>query len=158
MNQTFGFFQFDMQGGIFHSCCSFTIVFLVGECITGAGGDGGPRGIFLLVLNLGGSMGSRCCSTILMTRCLAPELNITPPWEGVYLWKKKFFFTKKYERTRMDFRFAEMFWQLLNITTFYLKVWNFSKLCYASETFHHNYASYLESKCTDISASLHLLF
>lgn len=158
MNQTFGFFQFDIQGGIFHSCCSFTVVFLVGECITGAGGDGGPRGIFLLVLNLGGSMGSRCCSTILMTRCLAPELNITPPWEGVYLWKKKIFFTKKYERTRIDFRFAEMFWQLLNITTFYLKVWNFSKLCYASETFHHNYASYLESKCTDISASLHLLF
>lgn len=25
--------------------------FLLGECITGAGGEGGPRGIFLLILN-----------------------------------------------------------------------------------------------------------
>lgn len=30
------------------SCKSIT--FLLGECITGAGGDGGPRGIFLLIL------------------------------------------------------------------------------------------------------------
>lgn len=27
------------------------LTFLVGECITGAGGDGGPLGIFLLILN-----------------------------------------------------------------------------------------------------------
>lgn len=39
-----------MHGGIFHSFCSFTVTFLVGECMTGAGGDGGPRGIFLLIL------------------------------------------------------------------------------------------------------------
>jgi hypothetical protein len=26
------------------------LTFLVGECITGAGGEGGPRGIFLLIL------------------------------------------------------------------------------------------------------------
>ena len=26
------------------------VTFLVGECITGAGGDGGGRGIFLLIL------------------------------------------------------------------------------------------------------------
>lgn len=27
-----------------------TPTFLLGECMTGAGGDGGPRGIFLLIL------------------------------------------------------------------------------------------------------------
>ena len=43
-----------MQGGIFHSCCSFTDTFLVGEWRTGAGGDGGPLGILVLVLNLWG--------------------------------------------------------------------------------------------------------
>lgn len=85
--------------------------FLLGECITGAGGDGGPRGIFLLILNnyennynynqhvaqkytsessicheqavntylnLGGSIGSFCISTIRITLCFAPELNATP--------------------------------------------------------------------------------
>ena len=41
-----------MQGGIFQSCCSFTVTFLVGECITGAGGDGGPLGTLELILNL----------------------------------------------------------------------------------------------------------
>ena len=41
-----------MQGGIFQSCCSFTVTFLVGECMTGAGGDGGPLGTFELILNL----------------------------------------------------------------------------------------------------------
>ena len=49
-----------------------------GECMTGAGGLGGPRGIFLLVLNLGGSIGSDWASTILMIRCLAPLLNAAP--------------------------------------------------------------------------------
>lgn len=49
-SSTFAFFQLLMHGGIFHSFCSFTVTFLVGECITGAGGDGGPRGIFLLIL------------------------------------------------------------------------------------------------------------
>ena len=48
--------------------------FLVGEWSTGAGGDGGPRGIFVFVLNFGGSMGSFCASTIRMILCLAPEL------------------------------------------------------------------------------------
>ena len=42
-----------MQGGIFHSCCSLTVTLRVGECNTGAGGEGGPRGIFWLILNLG---------------------------------------------------------------------------------------------------------
>lgn len=77
-NITFAFFQLEMHGGIFHSCCSLTVIykqkhsyfyrqhkklkiktvftfqptptFLLGECITGAGGDGGPLGIFLLIL------------------------------------------------------------------------------------------------------------
>lgn len=47
---TLAFFQLLIQGGIFHSFCSFTVTFLVGECITGAGGEGGPLGIFLLIL------------------------------------------------------------------------------------------------------------
>ena len=51
------------------------ITFRFGECMTGAGGEGGPRGIFLLVLNLGGSMGSCCTSTIRIILCLAPELK-----------------------------------------------------------------------------------
>ena len=33
--------------------------FLVGECSTGAGGEGGPRGILVFVLKRGGDMGSR---------------------------------------------------------------------------------------------------
>ena len=36
-------------------------------------------------LNLGGSIGSFCTSTIRITRCLAPELNATPCCDGVYL-------------------------------------------------------------------------
>ena len=47
---TFAFFQLDMQGGIFQSCCSFTETLRLGECMTGAGGLGGPLGIFLFVL------------------------------------------------------------------------------------------------------------
>jgi len=46
----FGFFQFEMHGGIFQSDCSLAVTFLVGECITGAGGEGGARGIFVLSL------------------------------------------------------------------------------------------------------------
>ena len=48
--------------------------FLVGECSTGAGGEGGPRGILVFVLNFGGSMGSFWASTIRIILCLAPEL------------------------------------------------------------------------------------
>lgn len=44
------FFQLLMHGGIFHSFCSLTVTLRVGECITGAGGEGGPLGIFLLIL------------------------------------------------------------------------------------------------------------
>jgi len=47
---TLAFFQLEMQGGIFHSCCSLTVTLRLGECMTGAGGDGGPFGIFLFVL------------------------------------------------------------------------------------------------------------
>lgn len=36
-------------------------------------------------LNRGGSIGSLCISTIRITLCLAPELNATPCWDGVYL-------------------------------------------------------------------------
>ena len=66
--------------------------------MTGAGGEGGPRGIFLFTLhknngnavlvafqtlkstdlNFGGSIGSCCDSTTLMTLCFAPELNSVP--------------------------------------------------------------------------------
>lgn len=42
-----------MHGGIFHSCCSFTVTLRVGEWRTGAGGDGGPFGIFLFSLKRG---------------------------------------------------------------------------------------------------------
>ena len=38
----FRFFQLDMQGGIFHSSRSSAVSFRGGECITGAGGEGGP--------------------------------------------------------------------------------------------------------------------
>lgn len=38
---------------------------------------------YLAYLNLGGSMGSFCISTMRITLCLAPELNDTPCWEGV---------------------------------------------------------------------------
>lgn len=97
------------------------VTFLLGECMTGAGGDGGPLGIFLLILNhtnkpikvtaciiklpphtgqvkvavpsthlkRGGSMGSFCISTMRITLCLAPELNATPCWDGVYLRERK---------------------------------------------------------------------
>jgi len=42
MVKPFGFFQFEMHGGIFHSFCSFTDTLRGGECSTGGGGDGGP--------------------------------------------------------------------------------------------------------------------
>ena len=54
------------------------LTFLGGECRTGAGGEGGPRGILVLVLNLGGSIGSLCASTMRIIRCLEPELNAGP--------------------------------------------------------------------------------
>lgn len=38
------FFQLEMQGGIFQSCCSRTLTARGGECITGTGGDPVPRG------------------------------------------------------------------------------------------------------------------
>lgn len=61
------------------------VTFLLGECMTGAGGEGGPRGILVLVLNFGGSIGSFCTSTIRITLCLAPELKAWPCCDGVYL-------------------------------------------------------------------------
>lgn len=33
-----------------HKEANIPLTFLVGECITGAGGEGGPLGIFLLIL------------------------------------------------------------------------------------------------------------
>ena len=50
----------------------------MGLCSTGAGGEGGPLGIFLFILNLGGSIGSTWASTNLITRCFAPELKAAP--------------------------------------------------------------------------------
>lgn len=42
-------------------------------------------------LNLGGSIGSFCISTIRITLCFAPELKATPCCDGVYLDKTKRF-------------------------------------------------------------------
>lgn len=53
--------------------------------MTGAGGEGGPLGIFLLVLNLGGDIGSFCTSTIRIILCLEPEAKAVPCCDGVYL-------------------------------------------------------------------------
>lgn len=44
LNPTLLFFQLEMQGGIFQSCWSLTVSGRGGECITGTGGDPGPRG------------------------------------------------------------------------------------------------------------------
>ncbi|OMH78392.1 hypothetical protein AX774_g8222 [Zancudomyces culisetae] len=67
------FFQFEIHGGITHAFCSSTDTARGGECITGAGGEGGAFGI-LLCWNFGGSSGSTCTSDIRITRCCAPEL------------------------------------------------------------------------------------
>jgi hypothetical protein len=77
----------EMQGGIFQSCWSLAVILRGGECITGTGGEGGPRGT-RLCLNLGGSIGSTGASTIRMTRVLAPPPAALPSlWLGVYLMK-----------------------------------------------------------------------
>lgn len=52
-----GFFQLEMQGGIFQSCWSFTVMGRGGECMIGTGGSPLPRGTFLC-RNFGGSIGS----------------------------------------------------------------------------------------------------
>ncbi|TNN37073.1 hypothetical protein EYF80_052769 [Liparis tanakae] len=85
-----------MQGGIFHSCCSFTVIY--GEqrekrSNTRRGGTRVPPWASSTALSApylpaggrGGSMGSFCISTMRITLCLAPELNATPCWDGVYL-------------------------------------------------------------------------
>ncbi len=41
------FFQLEMQGGIFQSCWSFTVSGRGGECMTGTGGEPGPRGTLM---------------------------------------------------------------------------------------------------------------
>ena len=66
-----------------HDCGLMAITFRGGEWRTGAGGEGGPLGSFLLILKRGGSIGSRWTSTRRMTRCLAPELKASPCCEGV---------------------------------------------------------------------------
>ena len=77
------FFQFEMHGGIFQSCWSLTESLRGGECITGTGGDGGPRGT-RLCLNFGGSIGSSGASTIRITREDAPPAWLFPWFDGVY--------------------------------------------------------------------------
>ena len=77
------FFQFEMHGGIFQSCWSLTESLRGGECITGTGGDGGPRGT-RLCLNFGGSIGSSGASTIRITRDDAPPAWLFPWFDGVY--------------------------------------------------------------------------
>lgn len=67
------FFQLEIHGGIIHSFCSAAVAFLGGLLSTGAGGLGGPRGIFLC-LKRGGSSGSSATSDILMMRCFKPPL------------------------------------------------------------------------------------
>ena len=59
------------------------VIFRGGLCMTGAGGDGGPRGM-RLCLNLGGSIGSTGASTMRMTRFVAPDAWLEPCDEGVY--------------------------------------------------------------------------
>lgn len=54
---TLGFFQLEMQGGIFQSCWSLTVVLRGGECMTGTGTSPDALGTFLC-LNFGGSIGS----------------------------------------------------------------------------------------------------
>src|SRR5690606_17314916 len=78
----FGFFQLLTGGGILQASWSAAVSFLGGECMTGGGGEGGPRGIFLC-RNFGGSIGSSCLSTILMILSFFFELS--PIWLlGVY--------------------------------------------------------------------------
>ena len=63
--RTLGFFQLEMQGGIFQSCWSFTVMARGGECIMGTGGLPVPRGTFLC-RNFGGSIGSTGMSCSIM--------------------------------------------------------------------------------------------
>ena len=65
-----GFFQLEMQGGIFQSCWSFTLTARGGECITGTGGEPGPRGTCARTqasrvcshVTKGGAAASRCAA------------------------------------------------------------------------------------------------
>ena len=74
----------EMEGGIFQSACSLASTERGGECMTGTGGDPGPRGTFLC-LNLGGSSGSLGAWCILISRCDAPEACASLRLDGVYL-------------------------------------------------------------------------
>lgn len=42
--RTLAFFQLEMQGGIFQLAWSWAVTGRGGECMTGTGGDPGPRG------------------------------------------------------------------------------------------------------------------
>lgn len=74
----------DTEGGIFQSSSSALVAGRGGECMTGTGGEPGPRGTFF-TRNLGGSRGSTGASCILMMRWPAPELNSRDWLAGVYL-------------------------------------------------------------------------
>mmetsp|Transcript_78077 Transcript_78077/g.208743 ORF Transcript_78077/g.208743 Transcript_78077/m.208743 type:complete len:324 (+) Transcript_78077:266-1237(+) len=76
------FFQFDTHGGIFHDFWSAAVSFRGGECCTGGGGVGGPRGIRVCLWR-GGSKGSRGISWIRMMRCAQPALCPGACWFGV---------------------------------------------------------------------------
>ncbi len=69
--RTLGFFQLEMEGGIFQLAWSAAVSCRGGECSTGTGGEPGPRGT-LTCRNLGGSKGSTGMSCILMMRCPEP--------------------------------------------------------------------------------------
>lgn len=69
--RTLGFFQLEMEGGIFQLAWSAAVSGRGGECSTGTGGEPGPRGT-LTCRNLGGSSGSTGMSCILMMRWPAP--------------------------------------------------------------------------------------
>ena len=70
---TLGFFQLEMQGGIFQSCWSLTVVLRGGECMTGTGTSPDALGTFLC-LNFGGSIGSigMSCSSQRITGITSP--------------------------------------------------------------------------------------
>lgn len=78
--------------GFFHSCFLVKVVFQGRECTTVSGGDGGPQGIFLLILSLGDSIGSFCISTIWITLCFTPELNAWPLYNYAMNWGWEYWF------------------------------------------------------------------
>eukprot|EP00983_Pelagomonas_calceolata_P098453 1158352-Pelagomonas_calceolata.AAC.3 len=87
-----------MAGGIFQFFWSSCVIGRGGECMTGTGGEPGPRGTFVC-LNLGGSSGSTGMSCILTMRWPAPEACAAFWLEGVYLSSSSSSSSSSYIRT-----------------------------------------------------------